>query len=904
MPTLEVIVRDAQTAEPIAGAEVKAQYAGTAEPIAFAADCQGRCVVGLPEKPGLITILATAPGRAFLRFTHNTSPAVPPPASIELSLPLGEVVGGTVRDQAGHPIAGAKVLLFLSPGCAPKTPVVAVLPNGYAVTSDDQGCWRCDRFPSEAMAKVQEMRLFYQAAHPDFVSDGPGCLINELALVSARLGKADIVMKRGTPFAVRVRDAAGAAIAGARAAELPARMAGSGTAWVDADAAGLVPFKQVDPGPRKVVAIAPGFGPELVEVKIPPVGEQAPTFEITLKPGRTIRGRAVDQAGAPIEGVALRLRGWRGYNGLPWQATTDAQGGFTWPDAPLDEVELMARKEGYMTLQSVKVGPGVEMVDLRLDPLVEIAGRVIDAKTGKPIRSFRVAAGQSWSPESEHPSYIAWNRGPVVEDGEGRFRHKPANATPRPLYIRIEAPSYLPNPPRAVSAADASNEMEFRLEPTLRTAGVVVDPDDAPLEGVRLSLATPRPNGADIRGGVNRGREVEVKSDAQGFFELPSEDMTWWIVALHERGHAVMTSRAFFEGERKIILQPWGRLEGELRRGNEAWPETSVMFTAGNSPYFNPWTPRVQFVTETRTDAQGRFIVPMAPAIRGYMHTFVVGSRETGMTWRHEPVAIEPGQTTRITLGGTGQRVTGRVNWGEDLYLWVSLLEHARHPAREFHARQPLRYYSASVQGDGRFTIDDVPPGRYEWVVVGRPRQWDAHREVTMINSGEIVVGEAGPTIDMGDIVGEPIRRPAVGDPAPELALATAHAGTIRLADLTAAGKRVLVCFWDTQLTDKVPSLERLKRVLDETAARREANDVVVLGVDMNAATGWWGQPMPTLEASPAWNLYAVMRISEAKLRAAWGVNDSTRVSLWLVGKDGRIEAADLKVDAAAAAVG
>ncbi|MCX5659419.1 MAG: hypothetical protein NTW19_06800 [Planctomycetota bacterium] len=909
MPKLDVIVRDAETGEALPGAEVKAMNLGP-EPKVLAADGRGRCVIELPDKPGYFSFTATAPGRVFLNYRYDPASG-PPPATVEMPVPKGDVVGGTVRDEQGRPIAGARITLILTPGCAPKSAINAGIPRDFAAMSDEQGQWRCERFPSAAMVGAQQLSFYYQASHPDFVSAGPNSMINVMAMDAARALRGDVVMKRGSTVPVRVVDAQGRAVAGAKVGYATDIGGAADFVWKDADADGVATFMQVEPGGRIVVVKGPGFAPELKRVMAPPAGESLATMEIALAPGRMIHGWAKDHAGQPIEGVAVRAGQWRNTRGLDWNAKTDAEGKFAWPDAPLDEVEISAWKEKYSSEQAIKVAPapgpgsGSEIVDIKLALLVEVAGRVLDAKTGSPIRSFRVVPGQGWKTDSDHPAYLHWRRGPVTEEPDGRFRHTPQGATGGRIVLRIEAAGYLPSEPRTILLGEPPKELEIRLEPTARTAGVVVGLDGKPIEGVRLALVTPRANGADIREGQNRGPEVEVKSDAQGFFELPSESLVWEIIALHETGYALVTQRAFLEGGRRIALSPWVRIEGEVRVGDQVRGDEQVMVSVFNQPYFNPWTPRTQFMRQTRTDAQGRFVVEGMPATRGRVVSFITGMRQTGMVWRNEPWVAEPGETLRVTLGGTGQRVRGRIDWpSEPFYGLVNFVEHARHPAREFHTRQPLRNFSANVAEDGSFTIDDMPAGRYEWTVIARPKGWDNHREIMMIDSGEITVAESGPEIDLGVIHGDAVRMPKVGEPAPELSLATIHGGAVRLADLTAAGKRVLVCFWDTQLTDKVPSLERLKRSLDEVAAKGSAPDLVVLGVDMNAAVGWWGQPMPTLEASPAWNVHAVVRVSEAKLRAPWGVTDPSRITICLVGKDGRIEAADVKAEEVAGAVG
>ena len=120
---------------------------------------------------------------------------------------------------------------------------------------------------------------------------------------------------------------------------------------------------------------------------------------VELKAGATIRGRVVDDAGAPIEGVRVAPQignpkpNWVGFVYLDQlQAKTDRDGRFTlegMPDNPT--CDLVA--EGYSPVRRRSLSPSDESKNVMvLLGAGAIRGRVVGLG-GKPVRNFRVQVG-------------------------------------------------------------------------------------------------------------------------------------------------------------------------------------------------------------------------------------------------------------------------------------------------------------------------------------------------------------------------------------------------------------------------------------------------------------------------------------------------------------------------------
>ncbi|HUU16979.1 MAG TPA: hypothetical protein VMW72_07515 [Sedimentisphaerales bacterium] len=100
-------------------------------------------------------------------------------------------------------------------------------------------------------------------------------------------------------------------------------------------------------------------------------------------------------------------------------------------------------------------------------------------------------------------------------------------------------------------------------------------------------------------------------------------------------------------------LEPWGRIEGQLAQGRKA---------DGNKIWMSLLPPknRGQNNYETVCDENGRFVfnkVPSAWFEVGYLTR--TGEGSASITSR-TPVEVKAGETSTVTLGGTGRPVTGK----------------------------------------------------------------------------------------------------------------------------------------------------------------------------------------------------------------------------------------------------
>ena len=355
-----------------------------------------------------------------------------------------------------------------------------------------------------------------------------------------------------------------------------------------------------EPGPAIVMAQAEGFGPEFREVNVPNGGEvEAPV--IRLGKASTLRVRVVDRAGKPVAGAYLQVGTWRGHHSLlrigaqsevPWRSTwnaqTDAAGRFTWTSAPSDAMLVHIFKDGYMRKEPVSLTASDQEHVVTLDPGLVISGSVTDAVTGKPVPRFHVIQGVDQLQERQgilswflgKKQTIRWWRMVAVEYTGGRYSRK-FDMEREESYVRVEAPGYEPAESRAFRPDEGAMIQDFRLKPAAGISGVVLLPDGRPAAGVQVVLGT-QEDRAFVRGGVvqENSHAERITTGPDGRLTVPKHEEGFLLVVAADAGFADATSDEFAKTG-KLVLQPWGRIEGEVRIGRKPAAYQSRRLFAG-----------------------------------------------------------------------------------------------------------------------------------------------------------------------------------------------------------------------------------------------------------------------------------------------------------------------------------
>ena len=135
------------------------------------------------------------------------------------------------------------------------------------------------------------------------------------------------------------------------------------------------------------------------------------------------------------------------------------------------------------------------------------------------------------------------------------------------------------------------------------------------------------------------------------------------------------------------------------------------------------------------TDSEGKFRFTHVPPGRRWLVRLIQTGRNSRLWSHYLPVTVEPGRVTKLTAGGTGRPVIGkiqpddakrRIDWRGETYSLHSIGPKApsfRTPDeyRAWYdspeakaALENQRHYAVVFADDGTFRADDIPAGKYE----------------------------------------------------------------------------------------------------------------------------------------------------------------------------------------------
>lgn len=269
-------------------------------------------------------------------------------------------------------------------------------------------------------------------------------------------------------------------------------------------------------------------------------------------------------------------------------------------------------------------------------------------------------------------------------------------------------------------------------------AGTVVLPNGKPAPNAQVALS--------IRGQflqLGKASLVSydgwiVRADQNGMFSLPRYQGADTVIAVSEDGFA-QVSVATLKQSPRIVLQPWARIEGVLRIGRRPGTNQMVVLSDWRPMTVSQSLPPFHLdlnAYQAKTDAQGRFVITYVPPGTHQL------AREVpeGSGWTQETlgtIEFKPGATKRVTFGGNGRTVVGRLKVGDNapkdwqdgaLFLrtaspFANKIMEARSPEQRRKIIQSseyqremmnLRILPATLSADGSFKAEDVVPGKYE----------------------------------------------------------------------------------------------------------------------------------------------------------------------------------------------
>jgi hypothetical protein len=679
---LDVIVRGvvrSESGESLAGAEVRAQGDRVE------ANRDGRYELRTSSALREIWIDASAPRHASAREIVKANG---PGASIELDFKLAVAfqIRGRVLDEAGQPVAGARVTTFFT--------------MSHAVLSDAEGRYELDRLDP----KRESHSLF---ARKDGYVEGRA----EVKPRGTAPIEQDLVLKRGTRVEGVVVDEQERPVEGA-ALYIGFSPAAYNRLDARSDEQGKFVFPAVDAGSQTIVAQHARFAPLRLVFELG-AGSARYELRLALKRAHFAGGVVRDEAGQPV--ANLRVSGQVGGEYIEARATTDETGRFRIEGLPAERVSL----EFYGTAIVRKEVPLLvldrEDQEFVVQRAGKIAGRVVDAQTGLGLDDFTIRFISPTLGEGEQMAggYSAtWAReGKRFTRTDGYWDSEGEELPPgRFLAIEARAPGRaLARAARvAVEAAPARDAVVLRLGAGGAIRGRVLAAEGAPVAGVKLTwrVAGSEPsfyyNDEPHEYGV-------VFSDADGRFALSDVPPGASVLSVaapkrppFDDGPFEVAAGATVEREIRMAvgLALRVRVQDAAGRGVAgALVRVTALASAGT-----------RFAEEGRTDAEGEFRFEELGA--GRYDVAWIEQRErveaVRVTRRIEISASTPAE---VLLKPEGTAVLhGSLRCAVDLPALVSV--NVIYAGSENQSDDAPQHFGALAE-KGQFTIDGLRPGPY-----------------------------------------------------------------------------------------------------------------------------------------------------------------------------------------------
>jgi hypothetical protein len=678
-----------------------------------------------------------------------------------------------------------------------------------------------------------------------------------------------MVMKQGFSVSGRVVDANDQPIEGASVAQGSDRF-GSSYPSTRTDNEGRFEFKNARPGEMVLTIQARGYAPDLKQIA---VYKGMNPLEFRLELGRTIRGRIMDKQGQPVAGAFVAADTWRGHRSLEWRVDTNVEGRFEWNEAPSDEVLIDMGKKGYMSVRGFGMSPSDQEYEITLPPVLTIHGKVVDAETDEPISDFKLISGIHWGGDRA----AHWQRRTVKTYKDGHY--ETTFTYPYPAYlIRIEAEGYKPGVSGHIGSDEGDVTIDFKLEKGMGPTGIVRLPDGTPAANAEVILCTPS-QGAYIRNGRNQQRRdsqyFETKED--GKFSFPVQTDPYAIVVLNDKGYQEISESELAEST-DITLQPWATVKGKVLVGKN--PVVNETVRLGFDRPYDRSQPRIYHDYQAVTDSNGTFVFDHVPPGQARVSRSIRVSDRMTRYSHNMSVEVKAGQTVKVTIGGMGRPVTGKVlipDYLKEKFSW----QHTDYGLRINSTEGPYNQLGFKIEGDGTFRIDDVPAGDYyfffnAYAPPADSRAFRGERIGLLSQHFQIPAmsnGRSDEEMDLGvlelDVIGKSDFAPSLaGKPLPAF-----DGITIDFTPAQAQGKMVLVCFFDM---NQRPSRHCINQLAQQAKTLEEKGGTII-GVQAsksgeNTLTEWVkknGIPFP------------VGRIQgdEDKTRFTWGVKSMP----WLI---------------------
>ncbi len=646
-PQMALQLVEAETGAPLPGAKLHLFYLladGRGKTVKAATDASGRLGVDIPQAPYCaLNLFVTADGH--VPKVTSWGFRRPMPSEYTMQLERGTTIAGLVLDEAGQPVAGAEIQ-FEGPGNDMSLAENIQFGPDTPAKTDASGHWSCNLIPES----FEQISLLI--THQDYAETNL-----QVRPAAPDAGKLVITLPAGFSVAGLVQDSNAQPIEGATVRQV--RLNQENERSRTTDASGAFEFRNAKAGELVLAVQAQGFAPAVRTLQIA-TNESALRFQ--LGPGQLLRGRVVDEAGAPVTNAFVETTR-RAVNKIRWSTNTDAGGRFAWDSAPPEPLLYSVLAEGFnrayaLTLQADGSEHEIKLTRYQPDKdTIKITGTVVNAENSLPLDAFKVFVAELEPEWAFPPAFYTAGK-------DGDFALSIPSKSSHPGYqIQIEKEGYLPAASASLLRRDGNQALRFELRKGAGPSGLVLLPSGEPAANATVLLCTSFAGvtlggPAHVQTGLNT-TTYRTQTDGTGRFSLAPAIDPQGLIIVHDQGYAE-ASLAQLAASGTVRLQPWGRLEGKLmlesRPGAnehvEACNQVMRYSDAGRHFSFLNWR------LEATTDAEGKFSFDKVPP--GQCEIFRQQKVSHSFFVTHETRAsITAGEVAEVVLGGAGRSLAG-----------------------------------------------------------------------------------------------------------------------------------------------------------------------------------------------------------------------------------------------------
>ena len=425
----------------------------------FFTNNDGDTVIEYPSAPLIyMTIWADADGYPPMIIQWDTRHHGPFPKTYNYTIAPGIEIGGTIKNGAGEPLAGAEIRLQ-----GPRIQIDSGDKLHLAMTkaytfSDENGEWSYAGIPDDLdQFHIGIRHPEYQAttASIDKQIDPSTFRIAPNVKESHRLTFSNLVKKR---FAVQLRQSPGIAgtITDQNGAPIPSAKVSLGNgrpgrSTLSNDQGRFripnihFPRNSVlveSVGFASVVETLPSLQPRAKRVigSTTPHPETPATYQVavTLEASRPFRAQVIDESGEAIPNVQITVQSWNNMRNVGWQTLTDQEGMFEWRSSPSDALVLKLAHPEYQNRAIEISEPQRKTETITLQSALIMTGRIVNAQTGQSLAHARLRTGY----RSDNNEPITWDDRAQAIAIQGEYRIVFPRSPAFEQFLMVEAQGY------------------------------------------------------------------------------------------------------------------------------------------------------------------------------------------------------------------------------------------------------------------------------------------------------------------------------------------------------------------------------------------------------------------------------------------------------------------------------